>query len=52
MHPAKRAFLRMEAPQEPKTNVVLFAGNIGTGCVPTPQEVTGNHLTIYYFVDF
>lgn len=38
-----RAFLRMEAPQEPKTNIVLIAGNIGTGSTPTPQEVTGNH---------
>jgi alpha-tubulin suppressor-like RCC1 family protein len=36
----------MEVPQEPKTNVVLLCGNIGTGCIPTPQEVSGFHDTV------
>jgi hypothetical protein len=35
----------MEVPQEPKTNV-LFCGNIGTGCIPAPQEVSGFHDTV------
>jgi alpha-tubulin suppressor-like RCC1 family protein len=34
----------MEVPQEAKTTVVLYCGNIGgTGCIPTPQEVSGFH---------
>jgi len=36
----------MEAPQEPKPTSVLFCGNIGTGCIPTPQIVTGFHDSV------
>jgi len=42
--------LEMELPEEPKTsstsNTVLFCGSIGTGCIPTPQEVTGFHASV------
>jgi alpha-tubulin suppressor-like RCC1 family protein len=34
----------MEAPQEPKEHSVLICGNIlGSGCLPTPQIVSGFH---------